>query len=748
MNLFLDEYIKSLSGSAQKTVNSVLNESRVSKTQIDKVAEMLTSFSGRQSIPMSPEKENSLIEVGKYYSNFGIINTSIKELFKQSLLISLVMDSYVDILSSEIMALNKDLDTIEKNLKNYAFLLSDSRAYDYAFLEPFSDYRTTDHLPFNIPDRGGSFFAGSEMASINLEDGTLVMGKDLNKRYSMTGIVTDNNYAASEHFDNGIANALTKDPTKAWKITVKSQTPINSSLPVFNDLYGTTQSGVLLAAELTLPQPAPCDTFVIDPAAGYELELLQIVVFYDNNRGGASKKLLSRPHKITGKSTFHFPMQAVKSVKIYIRQGAYTKTFTTSKTPTQAVIERRVPANIDGKLGFFASPWASPIHTPRTALTTAQNEPAWSTAPALHQVLYDSLRAMGVEDDGWMHIREVVSIFEDNHDLDAAIYQYDIGIKNFSIGASVDNFKGVYVSVPLDSPGDIGEIRLKSEYDNFEDLDLQNPLLTSVEFSISNKATPKNESDWIPLMPVGEEEVKSERLIPNELGTAMLRFPASTADGISVFKNGLPFPVDPIGEYVRTDNGTVIGIKLNRGSFTSQDFLTCKYTPLGDNSTINFENKGFGSPLLVGAFDNQGAGERFESTSNQIYVKLANTPFINIREVAKSTYSETTGTTPYQPITVRTLSGKTFINLTDYANPGNKISLDSTLSDISYIQSGNMIIFNKEVNEPFRVFYEYVPNNTRIRVVLRCNSKSFTTPKVDYYQIKAKTRIPEINKLI
>ena len=51
-----------------------------------------------------------------------------------------------------------------------------------------------------------------------------------------------------------------------------------------------------------------------------------------------------------------------------------------------------------------------------------------------------------------------------------------------------------------------------------------------------------------------------------------------------------------------------------------------------------------------------------------------------------------------------------------------------------------ILIFNRIIDTTLKVFYQYLKNDVRTRVVLRANNKDLVSPKADYYQIKAKTR--------
>ena len=85
------------------------------------------------------------------------------------------------------------------------------------------------------------------------------------------------------------------------------------------------------------------------------------------------------------------------------------------------------------------------------------------------------------------------------------------------------------------------------------------------------------------------------------------------------------------------------------------------------------------------------------------------------------------------------------INLTNYTNSV-QANLDSDSSSYQYIQSGNYIKFNKAVAKNFRVYYNYFPSNFRVRVILRSNTAENVSPKVDFFQVKTKTRKPDAQR--
>lgn len=328
-----------------------------------------------------------------------------------------------------------------------------------------------------------------------------------------------------------------------------------------------------------------------------------------------------------------------------------------------------------------------------------------------------------------------------NNTTSEYLYKYVLGIKNIQVGISKPRFKSVYVSKVLPIETDAGEVRLKvgevkymDEHSNKDE-----PSVTSIEYSVTNQSRPKNESDWAPILPVNNASVRAERGFVDEQGKLIFRFPAKVEEDIILYRNG--YKVRYELSLIRTrNNDGVEGIRLPVGEFTPEDIFTVSYTPNSDFTVVNFESSNFTKPPLVSITGHDELpGELFDSTGGQLQVDIAYTPYVNYGEVAGTTYVSGMGHNGYSPITVRLKDGTVAVNLTNYSG-GEQSTLSQMSDNYQYIQSGSRLIFNKPINQPFRIHYQHVQNNLRFRVVLRTNTDSHVTPKVDYVQLKAKTR--------
>lgn len=322
-------------------------------------------------------------------------------------------------------------------------------------------------------------------------------------------------------------------------------------------------------------------------------------------------------------------------------------------------------------------------------------------------------------------------------------YEYNVGIKNIQIGNALTGFKGIFISKTLPSPSDVGEVKLKASDIQFADnnLNKDQPLLTSVEYSVSNQAKPSSENDWVPILPTGADQIKAERFFVDGTGKGLFRFSASLTQSINLYKNGYLVADFNVNDFlIRSSNlQWAIGLKIPGNYTVTQDILTVDYTPIIDNTIVNFESAGYAVAPLVSSFDENGAGEGFTGTAGQLIIDLLYEPYIDYDRVNASTYSAAFGLTPYNPVIVIFNDGSFATNLTNYLEGGVQTALNAD-TDPTFIHNGTALMFNKPIGTGFRVYYQYLPNNLRFRVVLRANAAEYVSPKVDYVQVKAKTR--------
>ncbi len=787
MDQYVDEYIPLLSGSGQRKALDILLEARVSQSNVEALVNNLVVKADLRSLILRKDDFLSKISAENINSSFNNVFFEFADMYERSNQIATIAASYSEILNSEISSLNKEIDVIEKSIRNYAFLLSDAKAYNHSFLEPFSDTSFMDNVDFKMSDRSGTEYQALEKASVNVTDGTLVIAGDLKRNFSLMADIISSNFSVST-FDqeqiNNISDSVSKDAATSWQLVAKSPIPLSAIPTEFEGIDGSEKGGALMAIDYDLSQSAPCDTLSIDPVVGDKFELLQAVVYYSDDIG-STKNLLLEPKSIDQKTSLYFELKPIKKIRCFFRQGVYVRKHNKKVklgAPIKPVVERATDnlssntgrriihedmlgpskTNLSGRVSRFSFDVTSDgkvavdrlgnysrnakDHSPESVLAdTAASNSTTNGMSLFDMELKDNAGRADVS-AGYRPVDEEGRITNSRTllaaaDSDSFLYEYDFGIKNVSIGSSVDRTRSVYISKKLPAPGDTGEVRLNAGYIDSIDPSLDNPYITSVEFSVTNVSKPDQEAHWIPILPSGQTQIESERLFFSNTGYAKFRFKPSYEDNILIYKNGLSFNLEKYGKFIMNNLNEIIGLYVNPIYYTSRDIFTCYYAPIGDSSLVNFEAAGFDVPPLVSAYDIDGPGEGFNSTANQTSIRISNEAFVDYAQAKLAEYSATYGMIGYSPITIRLEDGTLAYNLTNYVAPQEQAQLEADSQNITFLHSGNNIIFNRPLAGKFRVYYQYLPSTVRVRVILRTNSKQFATPKVDFYQIKSKIRL-------
>jgi hypothetical protein len=786
---YLNDFITTLTSRRQARVSQVMQDAVIGKEDLDSVANQLSTAVGAYTpLILNAEAEGSLIVSARISGVFRDTQIRVQDLYVAANVISLLLNSHAEVLSSDVKAIEDELLALEKMAANYAFLLGDGKAYDFASLEPFNNENGRDSFNYQVPDRAGLFFGSAEMAIILPSQGVLALSPQV-QNHGITGQLMKTNVFGLYTEESAFANMFTTTGGSGWSITVRSPRRVSTGLP---EAGGRAGAQVLLEFETS--QPAPASQIRVTPLAEFNLELLQARLFRsDDDSTGVDLmadeeiRLLDRP------TTLHFPMQIVSRFQILLNQPIYQRSavmeriaetegkilyaaMAVRKTGVEDLFRRLYLISLVRQLaqdeGDLFSDRAFRISTPKSGSPGGlfDNEyllgvlsagvgdgEAWKPsnpiADAFYRMALDripELRQFNKKWDDSQPTSTSDAVFTALPDPApqpqqplAYEYQYRLGLANVAVGVDSPGFKGVFVSKTLDAPGDIGVVRVKAAHTDFM---LTNTLrdseqVTSVEYSISNAASPRSESDWIPILPIDTDVVTGERFLPDINGRGLFRFEADPASMVRLYRNGRVMQVSSESYLRPPTRQAVLGIALPIGEFGRDDIFTVDYRPVSDQTIQSFETRGFSETVpLVAAYGDQGAGEYFASTTGRNEVTLAHTPYIDNSAATAAYFSNLGGHLGYNPIVVQMNDRTIAINLTNYTDgPSGELPLTST--GYFFRHSGRTLLFNQPVAD-FRVFYPYLRNSVRFRVVLRVNHKDFVSPSVDFVHLKAKTRRP------
>ena len=317
-------------------------------------------------------------------------------------------------------------------------------------------------------------------------------------------------------------------------------------------------------------------------------------------------------------------------------------------------------------------------------------------------------------------------------------YEYMFSIKNivmFRSSLNNVNDSSVYLQIPkrsifmskkLDLRGTPLRVKMMAEY--FDEASIRGYSeandKTSIEFSVSIKDNPTTEEDWLPIMPFNSSYVRSEMLFLDKTGVATMRFVPSP-ETVTVYEgqNRLAFTTY-----------AVAGKSIKISNYRAEKKYCISYVPLNLNTAkeIPLFSRSLSAPVLSTASSGGFNGERFEKTETNNSVQLTHNPYVDGSKYVNAVYSSRNGTlattnstlgnfdySSYSPVKVLLDDGTLAINLTNYIPRDLQVQSFYETDLLLFIHSGKTIIFNKPIDQPFRILYQYASDIFRYRIVMR-----------------------------
>lgn len=330
------------------------------------------------------------------------------------------------------------------------------------------------------------------------------------------------------------------------------------------------------------------------------------------------------------------------------------------------------------------------------------------------------------------------------------LYEYMFSIKNISLfttdsimsTAEISMRRSNFVSKKIRLEGKPLSVKMISNYLNrtmsTSSNDMTDP--TSVEFSVTVKDNPVNESDWYPIMPYTEKEIRAELMI--FVGDqAKFRF-APKQESISLYEDG---------KLLLSSSYTITGVYLSVKSRKAKSIYVCNYQPINQATSkeISLFSRNLSSPVLS-TYSSEGKnGERFTALNYDNSVTLSQTPYIDRSKFSNASYSSYSGTvtssnssfgnfdySSYSPVKVVFDDGTVAKNITNYILTDTQVPTFQDRTDHCFIHYDKTIIFNKKINTTFRIIYEYIPDIFRYRVVFRTLNLTQENYSVDRLMFK------------
>lgn len=805
MQRFLDQYIKTLRSPQTESIYGILNAVKRNKNDLDGLVRSISTSLDNTEFVVAQETFGGGISIDKVQDAHNNLMLSLRDLFSRSQNISDSLSIYTEILLSEIKAAEKEIDAMSKAAYSYAFTLGDGGAYDESHVETFSDdlsrYLFEEQM---MCDRSNRPFSESELARVNPEASILTLSPRLQSSHALFGEILSNNYSEYLSSDTGLHHIFEKTNSTGWRVSVSAPKPMVKN--VGDRSIRGSEARLIISNKVDQPSdsiiitPYPNLPVTINQLTLFSDDRSQIVDLIDEPirldriktfgfpsfnvryvEMVISQPLYSRSYTVSDQSE-ELHRKLFEEVRV-----ENPDTFNYYSYPYNPEAFSRVISRTYERIGRKVNPKASPKvnfksdGTPKTILDYMMGRqtdegfnwrdrmPLGNTVSRMIQETIFSVypqffhgKISNLPDQIFFsRISDFTNnysnqIDEANANLGTSVnldlyepqalgsYEYKLGLSKFELGLSHKIFRGNFISQPVPLHTDAGEVRMLVEDFNpvSNNNQLDNPILTSIEYSVTNKANPSKEEDWIPIQPSNYGElVQSERLFFNASGLARFRFPASSYGSLLIFNNGKLYDPNLYTRVLADSQDYVVGIRIPSSRVSDLDIWTVSYITYKDRTVINFVDQGFGRSLLASASDSKGPGETFEGGAHLSKIRLTKTPYVDrSRFDNTSGYSSVYGFTGnYQPVTIILSDGSAAQNHTNYLGVlQNNLTMLPT-EQVSFIQSGPYIVFNRPVNERFTVYYQYMPSNFKYRVIMRVNSPDYVDPEVDLVRIKFKT---------
>lgn len=359
MNKFLPTIINTLSKNTQSTISSLISEMKQSKQDIPGLVSRLNSFRIDTGFSTTTIKSFDKLDKQILVDIFKDIDLRVKSHYASANTVNLLINSMIDIFSSEIEKVEKDIKTLETFIDNYEYISGKDDLFNSNYVEKFdnfmNDYRS-DGYNFDLFDRDGNLFSSDGNGFIDTKLGLFKIGNSISRK-NYINLVDDysitTNYDSYKTTDTGFESVYNDVYTDSWSVTVKSPFILTSKLSGYSKYipYDTKYiTGAQTAIEITLAYPVSMDSIVITPNSGENLQLMQLVLvsgldptvwevnsdplnLEDNDditilpiEGNVEYGVLSQPRIINSNTEIMFTKTSVSKIIIILNQQTYTRT--------------------------------------------------------------------------------------------------------------------------------------------------------------------------------------------------------------------------------------------------------------------------------------------------------------------------------------------------------------------------------------------------------------------------------------
>jgi len=310
MQTQLSDYVTSFSSQSRKAVKSVLADSSAEKSELGRLINKISSFTGPSDYSPVMIRQMQPIQRSIILDMFRDLDLRVRTQYDISQSIMLLGSSMSNVFGGELQKIEKDISYMDSYINNYSFISGEDDLYNSSFIENFDNEQNSyinENQNIVIPDRDGSSFIGTQLAHVDSATGTLKYSQSYNflltniSNNEIKSINYDTNF--SKQFissDTGVEKIFNSVNSQCWSLTAKSPFVIKTS--IFDQPeYSSYRNGVevpasaQVAVKIEFNRLLPLARLRISPNYTKGLLVAQIIVETEDTRASTrSSKVLSR----------------------------------------------------------------------------------------------------------------------------------------------------------------------------------------------------------------------------------------------------------------------------------------------------------------------------------------------------------------------------------------------------------------------------------------------------------------------
>lgn len=363
---FLPQTVNRIGDNSRVNVSKLIRDMKLSKSDATSLVSSMSAYSASSYFSSQKIPALSVLNRDVFIDLFRDSFLRMRELYRRANSAGLVINSMVDIYTSEIEKIENDIEDLNLFIENYEFLSGKDDYYNFNYIEKFDNSLRSmfsENYVFSVPDRDNVPFGENGSGFVDSVSGVFKIGSSMTKRNLVSNIKSINvasNYGSSVTSQSDPINVINDSIKQAWNVTVKSKAIIANDLLQYKqyfDFSSNVTSGAQAVMEIELNSSTEIDTIRISPVHGKNLKILQAVVFTDNANlsedGGLSLddsyiKCLSSPKLLDSMVDIKFPASLVKKIILifneqgYVRSGSVPINSEVNSKLMQDFVNRRV----------------------------------------------------------------------------------------------------------------------------------------------------------------------------------------------------------------------------------------------------------------------------------------------------------------------------------------------------------------------------------------------------------------------